>query len=119
MIILAAAPFKATLIFKNLTTGARRSYTCTVSDVAAALYIFPSGLNFLTLTGSQKGWALIDVMLSAAGTDTTQASIFVNQRSTPETIQNASNLNTNLARQFLSSPMGFNDGSTVQFIQAA
>jgi hypothetical protein len=62
---------------------------------------------------------LVDVILSAAGTDTTTADIYVNGKNTPATVQNAANLATNLARQFLSAPIGFPAGARVKIIQRA
>lgn len=114
---MAAAPFVAVTVWR---TQSGQSYTqrATVSDVAAGTYVFQDASTDLTLPMGQGNVALVDVQLSAAGTDTTRATIFCNQRETGEQIQNALNLASNLSRQFLQSPVWFAPGSRVKFVQA-
>ena len=116
---MAAAPFKATLTFaQGSAAGPRKSWYCTVSDVAAAYYTFSDGNTFLTLPGNTP-WYLVDINLSAAGTDTTNAVVYANGTNTGLVVVNASNVGTNYSRQFMQAPAGFNAGATVKFQQAA
>lgn len=101
---MVAAAFKAVLIFQT-ESGRTLSYPCTVSDVNSEYYVFPDGNNDVVLPSNLGTLALVDVQLSASGTDTTTADIYVNGKVTGEQIMNAGNLTTNLARQFMSAPM--------------
>lgn len=67
---MAAAAFVAVLKF---TAQNRRTfnYRCTVSDVAAANYVFPDGNGDVVLPSNVGNLFLTDIILSAAGTDTT------------------------------------------------
>lgn len=114
---MAAAAFTATLIFKG-SKGGQVQQRCTVSDVAAAYWIFPSGDAFLTLSGDQD-WYLSDVIVITGGTDTTNSELFVNQRSAGLYIDHKSNLNTANERQFQRSPVGIKAASSVKLVQRA
>jgi len=102
---MTAAPFKAVLKFVALGSGRTFSYPCTVSDVNGEYYVFPDGNNDVVLPSSEGVIALVDVILSASGTDTSQAEIYVNGKSTGVKILNAANVATNFARQFTDAPM--------------
>lgn len=113
---MAAAPFKATLIFaRGSVNGPTSAYYCTVSDVNAAQYIFPDGQGVLTLP--QTPCYLKDVILSAAGTDTTTATIYANGKPTGDVVVNAANVATVVSRQFQNAPLGFVPGAQVRFTQ--
>lgn len=114
---MAAAAFKAILKFKA-EDGFVISYPCTVSDVDAAFYVFPDGNNDVVLPSNHGRLALIDLVLSAAGTDTSKSDIFVNGKNTGETILNAANLGTNFSRQFTPlTPMVVSGGSRFRIKQ--
>jgi hypothetical protein len=114
---MAAAAFLASLTFaKNNINGEPVTYFCTVSDVNAAFYIFPDGNNFVTLPGGAN-WILKDISLSAAGTDTRTATIFVNGLNSGRTLLNAANLGTNYSRQFMLGPLQFSGGTNLRFTQ--
>jgi len=114
---MAAAAFKAVVKLVG-DNGRTLQYPCTVSDVAAANYVFQDASNDTTLP-SDTNWRIADVVLSAAGTDTTTADIFVNGKSTGEAVMNAANLATNLSRQFMGAPVGIQAGARLRFIQRA
>jgi len=114
---MAAAAFRGTLKFLALGSKRTINYPVTVSDVNAAFYIFPDGNNIVQLPSNEGNILLVDIILSAAGTDTTTASIFVNGKNTGELVQNSANLATNVARQFIGSPIGFQPGAQVRFTQ--
>lgn len=119
---MAAAAFRATLVWAcgSPSSADRFTHTCTVSDVAGAYYIFPDGNNFTVLPSNKGNLYLVDVLISpAAGTDTTQATVYVGGRATPYTIQNTANLYSVIGRQYQQSPLGFAAGSQVRFTQAA
>ena len=115
---MAAAAFTGTCIFKGQKNGATKYVRVTISDVAAAYWIFPDGSNVLQL-GADQGYSLVDVILVTGGTDTTNAQLFVNQLNTGIVIDNKSNLNTVQNRQFQFNPLGFNPGAQLKFVQAA
>jgi len=112
-----ATAFKGTLVFKT----AKRSWTipCTMSDVAAAFYIFPSGASDYQLPQNEGTVYLADVILSAAGADTTKADIYVNDTTTGQQVANAANVGTVFNRQFMSSPIPIKAGSRIRFTQLA
>lgn len=113
---MAPAPFKAVLVLK---TASGKGYTqrCDVSDVVGEFYIFQDGSSDLTV-GNEPTF-LVDVQLTAAGTDTTTSTVFANQRQTGEEIQNGLNLASNLSRQYLQTPVGFKAGARIKFRQNA
>ena len=113
---MAAAAFLANLVFA-CQDGYQFSINCTVSDVNAAYYIFPDGQNYLNLPSGHGAVYLVDLQLSAAGTDTRTANVYANGKITPIVVQNASNLASNLARQFRSVPAGFVPGANIRLAQ--
>lgn len=115
---MAAAAFTGTLILENMSTKQRKQVRVTFSDVAAAFGIFPSGENILTLP-SDANYSIVDLILSAAGTDTTNMDLYVNQNTTGIVVNNASNVGTVYNRQFQMSPVDIRGGSTIRFTQRA
>ena len=113
---MVAAAFKGVLKFVGLTSRRSLQIPVTVSDVNAELYIFPDGTSVLSLPADEP-WALADLTLSAAGTDTSTAIIYVNQRAIPETVMNAANITTGIGRQFQGSPIGLKPGAQLRFKQ--
>lgn len=111
-----AAPFKAVLKF-TAQDGTTHQYPCTVSDVNAAQYVFPDGEGNVVLPSNHGTMFLTDVILSAAGTDTTTASLFVNGNSTNVLIMNAANVATNLSRQFMGAPVAIAAGARLKITQ--
>jgi len=115
---MVAAPFTATLIFKGARTGEVVYQRATISDVAAAFWVFPDGNSFLQLDSTQN-WLLTDVLVVTGGTDTTNADLYVNQKNTGIVIDNKSNLTTTQYRQFINNPLGFKAGALIRLIQRA
>lgn len=94
-------------------------YPCTVSDVDTQYYVFPDGSTDMTLPSGHGVVRLVDVVLSAAGTDTTRGNIYVNQKFTGEQILNAANLGTNFSRQFMGAPIAFAPAARIKIQQIA
>jgi len=113
---MTAAPFKAILKFKA-QNGATFTYPCTVSDVNAEYYVFPDSSTDVVLPSNMGNLFLVDLVLSAAGTDTSQAKIFVNGKDTGEKVLNSANLGTNFSRQFMGSPLGIAPASRLKIQQ--
>lgn len=113
---MAAAAFKAVIIL-NGEDGWADDYPCTVSDVNAEYYVFPDGNNDVVLPGNHGRIIIKDIILSAAGTDTTRAYIFVNGKDTGRLVQNASNLGTVLSRQFQGCNMVLSPGCRLRLKQ--
>jgi hypothetical protein len=114
---MAAAAFTGTLIFKG-GNGRVSHIRVTMSDVAAAAWVFPDGSTTLNLP-ADTNWSLVDVIIVTGGTDTTNSEIYVNQANTGITIDHKSNLNTVQYRQFITNPIGFKAASQIKLIQRA
>jgi len=114
---MAAAAFTATLIFVG-SQGKQLHVRCTISDVAAAKWIYPDGSDTLMLPSSQA-WSLADVIVVTGGTDCTNSELYVNQLNTGIVIDHKSNLNTVQYRQFITHPLQFAPGSQIRLIQRA
>ena len=113
---MTAAPFKAVLKWRAANGETWSSY-CTVSDVDGEYYTFADGSSDVVLPSNKGNIALVDVILSAAGTDTTKADIYANARATGETIMNALNITTVIGRQFVGSPIVFAPSTRVKLKQ--
>lgn len=111
---MAAAPFKAVLKF--IGPHGPFQHSCTVSDVNGEFYVFEDGQSFTTLPSGGEV-RLVDVILSAAGTDTSTGSLFVNQKNTGEQIMNSANLASNQARQFAGVPVRIRGGANLRITQ--
>lgn len=115
---MAAAAYKVVLTFQGLSNGKKSNYPATATDIADAKFLFPSGQDNLTLPADQA-YALVDMIYTAAGTDTSQVYVYAGQKDTGERIYNGANLGTVYDRQVKSSPIGFKAGQNLQFIQKA
>jgi hypothetical protein len=113
---MAAAAFVANLVFQY-ADGYRENIACTVSDVNAGFYLGPDGLSPIHLNGSHGNVALVDVLLSAAGTDTRTATIRVNSKADPNIVLNGANVGTVVGRQFQQTPLRLPSGATLLFTQ--
>jgi hypothetical protein len=114
---MAAAAFTATLIFKG-DNGRVIHVRTTISDVAAAFWIFPDGNSFITLPGDSN-YSLTDVITVVGGTDTTNSDLYVNGLNSGIQIDHKSNLNTANFRQFIQSPIKFKAGALLRLTQRA
>lgn len=114
---MAAAAFKGVLKFVG-QNGRVIQHNISASDVADEFYQFGSGDGFVQLPMDQN-YFLVDLILTAAGTDTSRAEIYANQKLTPEQIQNGANLATNVSRQFAGAAIGFGAGAMLKFKQKA
>lgn len=115
---MAAAAFTTTMIFRGMRTGKTIHVRCTVSDVAAAYWIFPDGSSTLQLPADDN-YSLVDVIIVTGGTDTTQSQLYVNQLNSGIVVDHKSNLNTSQFRQFITNPISFRAGSQLKLVQAA
>ena len=114
---MAAAKFNANLKFVG-QDGFVISYPCTVSDVNAEFYIFPDGNSTVVLPSNHGVLSMIDLVLSAAGTDTTRADIYVNGKITGERVLNSANLGTNFSRQWTpATPLRIAPGASLRLTQ--
>lgn len=110
---MAAAAFKATLVFQQGTK--RMTRYCTVSDVNGEYYVFQDGNSFMTFTGD---WVWTDLILSAAGTDTTNAAVYLNGAPTSLQVVNSANVYSVLQRQISSAMPVIPSGATLKIKQA-
>jgi hypothetical protein len=113
---MAAAAFKGVIKFQA-QSGVTFNYPITATDINAAYYIFPDGNGDVVLPSMYGTLYLVDVVLSASGTDTSTGTIFVNGKTTGELIMNAANLGTNFSRQFLGSPIAIMPGARLRIQQ--
>lgn len=116
---MAAAAYRVTLVMAlGSPTGQRKSVGMTASDVAAASWLFPSGSSAEALHGGTDVF-LVDAILSASGTDTTQSEFFVGGSSTGFFLQNANSLGTVIGRPLQNAPIRVPKGLQLQVIQRA
>jgi hypothetical protein len=111
---MSAAPYKVAIAVRN-QAGQITTIPVTASDVNTAYWIFSSGGSELPL--SAMSCQIIDVVYTAAGTDTSQVYLFVNGINTGKIIFNAANLGTVYNRQLQTSPIGIPAGALVKFQQ--
>jgi hypothetical protein len=115
---MAATPYKG--IIKLKTTKGVVQYPFTASDVAAAKWVFQDGNTKLQIPLEYGNAALIDINLSAAGVDTSQATIIVNAKDTGNRVLGVANLYTGVGRQFQNgSGLILPQGCTIEFSQLA
>lgn len=115
---MAAAAFTQVAIFRGLRNGRSIHVAQTVSDVAAEYAVAPDGNGFVQLPSDQD-YALIDLLVITGGTDTKFQDIYQNGLASGIRINNVSNLNTAVNRQFQVAPVAFKAGSLLRFKQAA
>lgn len=113
---MVATPFKGTIKFVG-ENGRTFQFPVTMSDVNNEQYVFPDGQGQLQLPIDNGNIYLTDIILSAAGVDTSQADVFANGKTTGEQVQNSANLATNQSRQFNGAPIGFKPGALIRFTQ--
>jgi len=114
---MVAAPYKITLVCAlGSPNGPKKLYSLTASDVNAAFWLFPAGTSSNVLNGTQDVY-IVDAILSAAGTDTTQSEVYIGGVSTGFKLLNATSLATTIVRPFPSSPLRVPAGLPVQFTQ--
>lgn len=113
---MAAAAFTIAMAVRN-AKGQKKSVRLTVSDVAAAFALWPSGESSVPLS-SVDSW-VEDMIFSAAGTDTTQLDVIVNGIDTGMRVANGANLATGVNRQIQGAPIFVPAGALLRFIQRA
>jgi len=111
---MAAAAYKVSMRVRN-SAGQVKTLYLTASDVNAAAWVFLSGGTELPL--SSRNSVIEDVVYSAAGTDTSNVSIWVGGADSGTRIINSANLGTVYNRQIQSAPFAVPAGVPVKFIQ--
>jgi hypothetical protein len=116
---MAAAPYKVSMIAAlGSPNGAKKIFSMTASDVAAAFWLHPSGASEIALNGMQNVY-IVDCIYSAAGTDTTQAEFFIGGSSTGVKLQNATSTGAIVARPFQLAPLMIPAGQALKVVQLA
>jgi len=114
---MAAAAYKVTLIAAlGSPNGPRKAYSLTASDVNAAFWLFPSGASEMVLHGLKDVY-IVDTILSAAGTDTTNSEFFIGGVSTGFKLLNATSLATTINRPFNLAPLKIPAGQMLKVVQ--
>ena len=114
---MTAAPYKISLVLAlGSPNGARKIISMTATDVNAAFWLFPSGQNTAVLSGDADVY-IVDTILSAAGTDTSQSEFYVGNVSTGFKLQNATSIATTIVRPFQNAPMRIPKGQTLTVSQ--
>jgi len=109
---MVAAPYKVTLVVAaGNPAGPRKLFSLTASDVNAAFWLFPSGSSSSILSGDFDTY-IVDAILSAAGTDTTQSEFYVGNVSTGFKLLNATSLATTIVRPLQNAPIRIPKGQT-------
>jgi len=114
---MSAAPYKVSLIAAlGSPNGPRKVFSLTASDVNAAFWLHPSGASEITLHGTADVY-LVDAILSAAGTDTSQAEFYVGGQSTGFKLQNATSTGSVVTRPLNMAPVKVPAGQALKVIQ--
>jgi len=112
---MVAAPFKVSMVVAK-GNGQTRIFPLTCSDVDAEFALFPSGSSEVVLNGSSDVF-IKDLILSAAGTDTSQLELYVNGMAQGTKILNATSIATTVQRPLQSSPLRIPAGATIKWKQ--
>jgi hypothetical protein len=113
-----ATAFKGTVLIRY-QDGTARTYKCTMSDVAAAAWVMEDASTIMKLASSHGIAYISDIILTAAGADTTNSEIWVNGKNTGEIVLHGANITITVGRQISGSPVAVENGAQVQFIQRA
>lgn len=114
---MTAAPFKISMIAAlGSPNGSRKIFPLTASDVNAEFALHPSGANEIVLSGSDDVF-LTDMILSAAGTDTSQLELFVNGQAEGTKILNATSIGTIVSRPLQQAPVKIPRGAMIKWKQ--
>lgn len=111
---MAAAAYKTSLTVVN-AQGQVKSIPLGASDVNAAALTFPSAGTEISL--SSVPCVIRDWINTAAGTDTTNITVFINGVNTGIVVFNALNLATTIQRQVASAPISIPGGALVKLVQ--
>jgi len=113
-----ATPFKISMIAKKGSNGQNKIFPLTCTDVANAFAIFPSGGSEVVLNGESDVF-IVDMVLSAAGVDTTQLEFYVNGMAEGTILLDATSIATTVSRPFQSAPLRIPRGATIKIKQLA
>lgn len=114
---MAAAPYKISAVFAlGSPNGPRKMVALTASDVNAAFWLWPSGSSETVVHGQQDSY-LVDTILSAAGTDTSQSEFYLNGAATGTKLLNATSLATTVGRPFQNAPLRIPAGAQLRVTQ--
>lgn len=114
---MTAAPYKVSLIAAvGSPNGPRKAFSLTASDVNAEFWLHPSGASEIPLHGSADVY-VVDTILSAAGTDTTQSEMFIGGASTGFKLLNATSIGTIVNRPLALAPIRVPAGSSFKVKQ--
>jgi len=114
---MAAAAYKVSLIAAlGSPAGPRKIFSLTASDVNGEFWLHPSGASEIPLHGTQDVY-LLDAILSAAGTDTTQVEIFIGGASTGVKLLNATTVGTVVGRPLNTAPVRVPAGQALKVKQ--
>jgi len=116
---MVAAAYKVMMVAAlGSPNGPRKIISLTASDVAGASWLHPSGASEVVLHGTRDVY-IIDTILSAAGTDTSQSVFYLNGAQTGTTLLNAASITTCVNRPFQLAPFKVPAGSMLKVIQTA
>ena len=92
------------------------TFPLTVSDVNAEFCLFPSGGDELVINGLQDVY-IVDVILSAAGTDTSQLEFYFGGMAQGTKLLNATSVATTVNRPFQLAPLRLPAGQSIKIKQ--
>ena len=114
---MTATPFKISLVASlGGPNGAKKIFPMTVSDVNGEFCLFPSGASEIVLNGRADVY-VTDMILSAAGIDTSQIEVYVNGMAEGTKLLGATSIATTVMRPFQQAPLRIPAGSMVKFKQ--
>jgi hypothetical protein len=99
------AAYKVSLIAAiGSPNGPRKAFSLTASDVNAANWLHASGAGEIALHGTRDVY-IVDAILSAAGSSTSQAEFYVGGQSTGFKLQDATSIGTVVNRPLALAPI--------------
>jgi hypothetical protein len=114
---MAATPFKISMVGAlGNPAGPKKIFPLTVSDVNGEFCLFPSGASEVVLNGSNDVY-ITDMILSAAGVDTSQLEFFINGMAEGTKLLGATSIATTVARPFQMAPLRIPRGSMIKIKQ--
>lgn len=114
---MVAAPFKVTMIVAlGSPNGPRKQFNLTGSDVSAEFLLHPSGDSSIILNGKNDVY-IVDIIYSAAGTDTVADEVFIGGQTTNYKVYRATSLVTTIDRYLKQAPIKVSAGMQIKFKQ--
>lgn len=114
---MSAAAFKVSMIGAlGSLNGQRKMFPLTASDVNGEYMLFPSGSSEMVLNGVNDVY-IVDMILSAAGTDCSNSDLYVNGMAEGTKLLHATSIGTIVNRPLSLAPIRIPKGVSIKWKQ--